>query len=106
MATASENTSRPQPWVIDSGVRNCPSAERGPNAIIATAQPHRMTTSGVRQPSRDGVACETAVITAFPFAARPGESRALGATRGLRALSRLIIMMEMKHPDLKHTRSA
>ena len=49
MAMANEKVSRPQPWPNDIGVRNWPSAERGPNAIIAMAQPTAISTTGVRQ---------------------------------------------------------
>jgi hypothetical protein len=33
----------------DIGVRNWPTAERGPKLSIAIAQPQQMTTAGVRQ---------------------------------------------------------
>src|SRR3954468_17534071 len=49
MAMASENTSRPQFPDTDSGVRNCPTAERGPKLIKAMTQPHPTTKAGVRQ---------------------------------------------------------
>src|SRR6516225_214345 len=56
MASASENTSRPQPFSCDIGVRKKPSAERGPNERIAIRQPQMMITPGVRQLTRDGAA--------------------------------------------------
>ena len=49
MAMANENASRPQPRSNDIGVRNWPSAERGPKAISAIAQPTAISTTGVRQ---------------------------------------------------------
>ena len=49
MATESANTSRPQPFAADMGVRNKPSVERGPKLIIAIAQPQTTITAGVRQ---------------------------------------------------------
>src|ERR1044071_6284444 len=58
-AIASENASRPQPRSNDSGDRNWPSAERGPNAISAIAQPTATSTAGVRQ---DGSFTGAAVI--------------------------------------------
>src|ERR1700722_7223770 len=51
MANAIENTSRPQPLANDSGVRNWPAAERGPNVSMPMRQPQRTMTAGVRQVS-------------------------------------------------------
>ena len=51
MASAIENTSRPQWCSCDIGVRKKPSEDRGPNAIIAMRQPQMTTTMGVRQPT-------------------------------------------------------
>ena len=48
MAIARENASRPQPRSNDSGERNWPSVERGPNAINAMTQPMVISTTGVR----------------------------------------------------------
>ncbi len=56
MASAIENTSRPQCCSCDIGVRKKPSDERGPNAIIAMRQPQITTTIGVRQPMAAGPA--------------------------------------------------
>ncbi len=56
MASASENTSRPQPFSCDIGVRKKPSAERGPNDRIAIRQPQMTITEGVRQFKREGAA--------------------------------------------------
>src|ERR1700730_5643526 len=47
-ANASANTSRPQPFAWDKGVRKKPRVERGPNVIIPMRQPHRAMTAGVR----------------------------------------------------------
>src|SRR3954471_21079579 len=47
-AIANEKVSRPQPRSNDMGDRNWPSAERGPNASSAIAQPHAIKTIGVR----------------------------------------------------------
>ena len=52
MAIANENASRPQPRSNDIGDRNWPSAERGPKAINAIAQPTAISTIGVRQADR------------------------------------------------------
>src|SRR5579862_5663291 len=57
MASASENTSRPQPFSCDSGVRKNPSADRGPKESMEMAQPHTMMATGVRQVRDEGVAC-------------------------------------------------
>ena len=51
-AKASANTSRPQPFAADIGVRKKPKAERGPKPISEIRQPHTMMTAGVRQPMR------------------------------------------------------
>jgi len=48
MAMANEKVSRPQPRPNDIGVRNWPSAERGPKAMSAMAQPTAISTTGVR----------------------------------------------------------
>src|SRR5215831_4684649 len=65
MASASENTSRPQPFSCDIGVRKKPRAERGPNERIAIRQPHMMITPGVRQLARD-VAASRVVMDKVP----------------------------------------
>ena len=60
MASAIENTSRPQWFSCDIGVRKKPSEDRGPKAIIAIKQPLITTTMGVRHPmdvSLSVVAC-------------------------------------------------
>ena len=83
IAIANENTSRPQPWVTDSGVRNWPSAERGPKASIAITQPQTIRTAGVRQ-ARPGAVVETVDIRGGPGSERSrrplgrGEDRARG----------------------------
>src|SRR6266849_7292130 len=65
MASASENTSRPQPFSADIGVRKKPSEERGPNDRIAIRQPHMMIMPGVRQLMRD-VAASRVVMDEVP----------------------------------------
>jgi hypothetical protein len=45
---ANEKVSRPQPRSNDIGVRNWPSADRGPNASNAITQPTAISTKGVR----------------------------------------------------------
>src|SRR5882672_8244404 len=60
-ASASENTSRPQPFSADIGVKKKPSAERGPNERTAIRQPHMMITPGVRQLMRE-VAASSVVM--------------------------------------------
>src|ERR1700674_542147 len=52
MASANENTSRSQWLAMDSGVRNWPTAERGPKLSMAMRQPHKTMTVGVRQDVR------------------------------------------------------
>ncbi len=47
-ASDSANTSRPQPFACDSGVRKKPSDERGPKVRTEIAQPHRARMIGVR----------------------------------------------------------
>ncbi len=47
-ASASANTSRPQPFADESGVRKKPSEERGPKLRMAIRQPHATMTVGVR----------------------------------------------------------
>src|SRR4051794_34651307 len=49
MAIASANTSRPQPFACDSGVRKNPIEERGPKVMTEMQQPHSISTTGVRQ---------------------------------------------------------
>src|SRR5712692_6142901 len=49
MASASPNTSRPQPFACDCGVRKKPSVARGPKLIMEMRQPHSTITTGVRQ---------------------------------------------------------
>src|SRR5262249_3273203 len=49
IARAQPNTSRPQWYSSDIGLRNWPTAERGPKLSIAMAQPQAMTKTGVRQ---------------------------------------------------------
>src|ERR1700731_3458162 len=56
-ASASPNTSRPQPFSTDMGVRKKPSAERGPNDRTAIRQPQMMITAGVRQLMRKDADC-------------------------------------------------
>ena len=51
IASAIENTSRPQWLACDIGVRKKPSEERGPKLIIAIRQPQITITKGVRQPT-------------------------------------------------------
>src|SRR5215475_397981 len=50
MASARAKTSRPHPCADDIGVRNRPSAERGPKPNVLIRQPHTKMTIGVRQP--------------------------------------------------------
>ena len=49
MASASANTSRPQPLAAVIGVRKKPKVERGPKLIGPIRQPQMTMTSGVRQ---------------------------------------------------------
>ena len=59
-AIANENASRPQPRSSESGVRNCPRADRGPKAISAIAHPTAIRTIGRRQ--KAGLAGAVAVV--------------------------------------------
>src|SRR5581483_8680447 len=63
---AKENASRPQPRSNDSGVRNWPSAERGPKAISAIAQPMPISTTGVRHGASLAEAGAVTVDMAIP----------------------------------------
>ena len=49
IASASANTSRPQPCALDIGVRKKPSPERGPKPRTPIRQPQTRMTAGVRQ---------------------------------------------------------
>src|SRR5262249_48302513 len=49
IASASANTSRPQPCALDIGVRKNPNPERAPKPIIAIRQPQARMTAGERQ---------------------------------------------------------
>ena len=49
IASAKPNTSRPQPFICDIGVRKKPSVARGPKLIMEMRQPHSTMTTGVRQ---------------------------------------------------------
>ena len=61
IAKASANTSRPQPFAFDIGVRKNPNDERGPKLSIAISEPQMRMMAGVRQPVRD-----FAVMKNFP----------------------------------------
>src|SRR5262249_46793028 len=74
-ASASENTSRPQPFAVDIGVRKKPSAERGPKLTSEMRQPHSTIRAGTRQaddPAVDGCGTEDeeTVMTANASLAR------------------------------------
>src|SRR6516164_2729462 len=71
MATAPENTSRPQCPETDNGVRNCPSAERGPKLSRAIRQPHPTTNVGVRQPAQLASGLDIDATPARKAAQRP-----------------------------------
>src|SRR5215470_8225359 len=49
IASASANTSRPQPCALDIGVRKNPNPERAPKPMSAIRQPQARMTAGVRQ---------------------------------------------------------
>src|SRR5215471_13029563 len=87
MASASENTSRPQPLSCDIGVRKKPSAERGPNERIAIRQPQKMITPGVRQLKREGAASRVVMDERSPLSEIRNHARDLqsnGASRRCR----------------------
>src|SRR5712691_2895792 len=46
------NTSRPQPFASDQGLRKKPSVDRGPKVRIAIRQPQMTITAGVRHAGR------------------------------------------------------
>src|SRR5256885_3346044 len=73
-AKASANTSRPQPFAWDMGVRKKPNAERGPKPSSEIRQPQRMITSGVRQPI-ERAAAEICVIEVRPSDSGPVQRR-------------------------------
>ena len=66
IASASENTSRLQPLAADIGVRNRPSAARGPKPIAPIRQPHTRITVAVRQPADAGLPVVVSVIVSPP----------------------------------------
>src|SRR3954452_23441090 len=88
-ASANPNTSRPQPFACDCGVRKKPRLARGPKLIREIRQPQSTMTAGMRQSrtnSRDGKANKLDMameIAGFPrvlqarlrMAARPGPRR-------------------------------
>src|SRR5262245_58880071 len=49
IASAGANTSRPQPFACDSGVRKNPRDDRGPKVRTEIVHPHNTITIGVRQ---------------------------------------------------------
>src|SRR5262249_46124637 len=59
MASASANTSRPQPCALDIGVRKKPNPERAPKLMSAIRQPQARMRAGVRQ-ERGALAAITA----------------------------------------------
>src|SRR5215469_11413681 len=61
IASASANTSRPQPCVLDIGVRKNPNPERAPKPIIAIRQPQARMTAGVRQGGTTEDGCVSAL---------------------------------------------
>src|ERR1700694_6035969 len=65
-AKASANTSRPQLFAADMGVRNRPKVERGPKVSMAHRQPQTTMTSGVRQDVRGAVRGTVVMARAFP----------------------------------------
>src|SRR5262249_20523877 len=72
IASARPNTSRPQPFTCDIGVRKKPSVARGPKLIMEIRQPHNTMTSGVRQPietlepeGNEMAMCPESVLTEF-----------------------------------------
>src|ERR1044072_1419408 len=77
-AKASANTSRPQPFACDIGVRKKPKVERGPNPSNEIKQPQRMTTSGVRQPTARAAA-EICVMKFRPSNPGPADESGCGS---------------------------
>src|SRR5581483_2137670 len=96
IANAMENTSRPQPCANDSGVRNWPTAERGPKLNSAIKQPQKITTAGVRQVSAGDPADDVVVdMMLVPRPARPnvravaGEHSVAGPTTQINIADRI-----------------
>ena len=93
-AIANENASRPQPRSNDIGDRNWPSAERGPKAINAIAQPTAISTIGVRQET--GFSGAGAIVDDI---AKPRHSGAGFGARSRPLLSGLILPAKAKVAD-------
>src|SRR4051812_4336661 len=74
-AIANENASRPQPRSNDSGVRNWPSAERGPNASNAMTQPTPINSRGLRQEASFEGADAAAIVMKRPGTPAPDSAR-------------------------------
>src|SRR5690242_6959510 len=82
---AHENVSRPQPWPHDIGVRNWPSAERGPNAIGEITQPPAISTSGVRHGASFDGAGAVVDDMGSPGSPAPDSARGRAAYLGARS---------------------
>src|SRR5436309_14599393 len=65
IASASANTSRPQPFASDQGLRKNPSEERGPKVRTAIRQPQITITVGVRHARRAAVFGYEAAVIGF-----------------------------------------
>src|SRR6185295_15880586 len=74
MASARPNTSRPQPFWCDIGVRKKPSTARGPKLASAQMHPHSTITAGVRQPIADETGCDGEDISEEPASSRRATS--------------------------------
>src|ERR1700674_185258 len=68
-AKARANTSRPQLFAADMGVRNRPKVERGPKVSMAHMQPQTTMTSGVRQDVRGAARGTVVMVGRFQFGA-------------------------------------
>src|SRR6516164_11509551 len=69
IASASANTSRPQPLALDIGERKKPNAERGPKPSMLITQPHARMTTGVRQETRFAITAIWELKAVSPYQA-------------------------------------
>ena len=81
MASASEKTSRLQLLAADIGVRNRPSAARGPKPMAPIRQPQMRITMGVRQAATSPVSSPSSIAPHMSIA-RPNRMRPAAYRRG------------------------
>src|SRR3977135_3681340 len=71
IASASANTSRPQPYALDIGVRKNASPDRGPKPSTPIRQPHTRITAGVRQDTGRRATDDEALLSSCTVLLRP-----------------------------------